>query len=113
MTVTILTANGPSVLLSDILTGCGFHDAASDKDISTVSVLVATNTSAPAVAEGMNFATSNGQRATVRRVESTLFAAADTQIVVVFWVVWLVVEEKVVTLRRKLDIEGCDSLALE
>lgn len=74
MTVTVLTANGASVLFSDILTGY----AASDKDIGTVSILAATNSSAPAVAEGMNFATSNGQRATVRRVESTLFAAADT-----------------------------------
>jgi hypothetical protein len=61
VTVAILTANGPSVLFSDILTGCGFHDTASDKDIGTVSILAATNSSAPSVAEGMNFATGNGQ----------------------------------------------------
>ena len=61
MTVTILTANGASVLISDIIASCGFHDAASDKDIGTVSILAATNSSAPSVAEGMNFATGNGQ----------------------------------------------------
>ena len=61
MTITVLTTNGPSVLFCNIIAGCGLHDTASDKDIGTVGILAATNTSAPSVAEGMNFATSNGQ----------------------------------------------------